>query len=269
MPTPRAPPLRRLLLYLCSTRNLVACVAALAGPVLVLLGVIRHYWVPITMGLYVAGYLATPRPPRTVAGHAPSPAVRAQVDRTPAQARRRAERDPGVSMTAIRVPHMPPLMPPPQPIHADLSPSVSFDKLLEQLDRILAQARPQLQPEAVKRLDSVRKSIEKIRPWLASDSGLGDNLDEIRTAVAHDLPETIAVYLTLPPMFRRIYRLQEGKTARQFLLLQLSAVDEEMQHVIANIDKGDSDALRINGQHMQQWFRRGRVWIRPDPLTTA
>lgn len=52
----------RLALYFYSTRNIVACAAALLGPLLLFAGVIRDFWIPITIGLYVAGFLFTPSP---------------------------------------------------------------------------------------------------------------------------------------------------------------------------------------------------------------
>src|SRR5262249_41166644 len=55
----------KILLYLYSTRNIVACLAAVLGPVLLFTGVIRSYWLLITAGLYAFGYLITP-PPRQI-----------------------------------------------------------------------------------------------------------------------------------------------------------------------------------------------------------
>ena len=52
----------RLLLYLYSTRNIVACAAALVGPSLLFMGVIREGWLLITAALYGVGYFATPAP---------------------------------------------------------------------------------------------------------------------------------------------------------------------------------------------------------------
>ena len=52
----------RALLYLYSTRNIVACCAALIGPALLFLGVISQGWLLITAALYAAGYFATPAP---------------------------------------------------------------------------------------------------------------------------------------------------------------------------------------------------------------
>jgi len=52
----------RALLYLYSTRNLVATGLALLGPALLFAGVIRDFWLPITGALYASGWLLTPAP---------------------------------------------------------------------------------------------------------------------------------------------------------------------------------------------------------------
>jgi hypothetical protein len=51
---------QRLALYLYSSRNIVACSLALIGPALLFAGIIHQFWIPITMGLYAAGFLLTP-----------------------------------------------------------------------------------------------------------------------------------------------------------------------------------------------------------------
>jgi ferritin-like metal-binding protein YciE len=53
----------RLLLFLYGTPNIVGCVLALAGLGLFFGGVISDWWLPIVLGLYAAGWLATPRDP--------------------------------------------------------------------------------------------------------------------------------------------------------------------------------------------------------------
>jgi hypothetical protein len=62
----------RALLYLYSTRNIIACCVALLGPALLFLGVINQGWLLITAGLYAAGYFATPAPHVLDAGLAQS-----------------------------------------------------------------------------------------------------------------------------------------------------------------------------------------------------
>jgi hypothetical protein len=51
----------RVLLFLYGSKNLAGCSLALAGLVLFFLGIINDWWFPITAGLYLAGWLATPR----------------------------------------------------------------------------------------------------------------------------------------------------------------------------------------------------------------
>lgn len=52
----------RFALFLYSSRNIVACGVALIGPALLFTGIIHDFWIPITVGLYVAGFLLTPSP---------------------------------------------------------------------------------------------------------------------------------------------------------------------------------------------------------------
>jgi hypothetical protein len=53
----------RLLLWLYSNANIAGCVLALAGPALLMAGIIERGWLAITAGLYAAGYLLAPRAP--------------------------------------------------------------------------------------------------------------------------------------------------------------------------------------------------------------
>jgi hypothetical protein len=127
----------RALLYLYSTRNIVACCVALAGPALLFLGIISKGWLLITAALYAAGYFATPAP------------------------------------------HV---------LDASLAQSLSFEDLVERLDRIVRDARSQLQPAMVEHLESIRRSITEVLPKLADAGGFDDNLYTVRETVLRYLP---------------------------------------------------------------------------------
>jgi len=71
----------RTLLYLYSTRNIVGTALALAGPMLLFAGVIRDYWLPITAGLYAAGWLLAPAQQMMDVELAQSLSVEALLDR--------------------------------------------------------------------------------------------------------------------------------------------------------------------------------------------
>ena len=205
-------PLRmRLLLYVYSTRNIIACAVALVGPALLFLGVIREGWLLITGALYAAGYFATPAP---------------------------------------------------QVLDTGLTQSFSFDALLEQFDRLVKEARPQLQPAMIARLGSIRHSIEEVLPRLTQMRGFDDNLFTVRETIARYLPETLANYVALPPMFRVSRVLKDGKTARELLMDQLAVLDDQMKEVVGNVARGDADALLANGQFLEAKFRE-RDFLQP------
>jgi hypothetical protein len=205
-------PLRmRIQLYLYSTRNIVACAAALLGPALLFLDVIREGWLLITAALYAAGYVATPAP---------------------------------------------------QVMEPALAQSLSFDALLERFDRVVKAVASQLQPAMLARLESIRRSVQEVLPRLADTHTFDDNLYTVRETIARYLPETLANYVALPPMFRVTRVLKDGKTARDLLLEQLAVLDDQMKEVVGNVARGDANALLANGQFLEAKFR-DRDFLRP------
>jgi hypothetical protein len=207
------------LLYLFSTRNIVACCAALLGPVLLFLGVIGPGWLLITAGLYAAGYFATPAP---------------------------------------------------RLLDARLAQSLSFEDLVERLDEIVRAAKSQLQPAMVAHLESIRQSITEVLPRLADVRGFDDNLYTVRETVLRYLPETLANYAALPSAFRATRPLRDGKTARELLTEQLTILDDQLKDVVANVARGDAEALIANGKFLEAKFRE-RDFLKPvsELATTA
>jgi hypothetical protein len=207
----------RALLYLYSTRNIVACCAALVGPALLFLGLISQGWLLITGALYAAGYFATPAP------------------------------------------HV---------LNASLAQSLSFEDLVERLDRIVRDTKSQLQPAMIAHLDSIRRSITEVLPKLADARGFDDNLYTVRETVLRYLPETLANYVALPPAFRATRALKAGKTARDLLTEQLTILDDQLKEVVDNVARGDAEALLANGKFLEGKFRE-RDFLQPSTADTV
>jgi len=119
---------------------------------------------------------------------------------------------------------------------------------------VIARAQPALSPDLAKRLDSIRSSIGEVLPRLAGQSGASDNLFLVRETVLRYLPETLANYLALPPLFRSTHALRDGKTARDLLADQLSVLDTQMREVVGNVARGDAEALISNGRFLEAKF---------------
>jgi hypothetical protein len=145
--------------------------------------------------------------------------------------------------------------PAPQVLEPGLAQSLSFDALLDRFDRVVSAAAAQLQPAMRARLESIRASITEVLPRLAQTQGFDDNLYTVRETIARYLPETLASYIALPPVFRVTRTLQDGKTARDLLMDQLTVLDEQMKEVVCNVARGDANALLANGQFLEAKFR--------------
>lgn len=154
--------------------------------------------------------------------------------------------------------------PAPQVLDTALTQSLSFDALLDHFDRLVKEARSQLPAPLVGRLDNIRRSIQEVLPRLTQAHALDDNLFTVRETIARYLPETLANYIALPPMFRVTRILKDGKTARDLLMDQLSVLDDQMKELVGNLTRGDADALLANGQFLEAKFR-DRDFIRPVP----
>jgi hypothetical protein len=145
--------------------------------------------------------------------------------------------------------------PAPRVIDAGLAQSLSFEALIERLDRIVSEARSELQPPMIRHLESIRECVTEVLPKLKDARGFDDNLFVVRETVTRYLPETLASYVALPRAFRGTQVLKDRKTARDLLTEQLQVLDDQMKEVVANAARGDAEALLANGQFLAAKFQ--------------
>ena len=133
--------------------------------------------------------------------------------------------------------------------------SLTVEQTLERLDALIRQVRSQLLPEMNAHLANIRGSVNEVLPRLVTtDSGASD-LFTVRETVLRYLPETLANYVALPPVFRSTRALKDGKTARVLLGEQLALLDNTMGEIVANVAKADAQALLANGKFLEMKFR--------------
>ena len=193
----------RALLFLYSNANIAGCALALLGPALLFLGVIKSFWLPITAGLYLAGYFLAGKP-----------------------------------VTSQRA----------------IADSLTLDEMRERLDQVIDTALPHLTAEMKARLESLRTSIREVLPRLIGTDDT--DLFTVKETVLRYLPETLANYLELPPVFRATRALKDGRTARELLTEQLAVLDDKMKEVVANVAGSDVQALVANGKFLEAKFKQ-------------
>ena len=141
-------------------------------------------------------------------------------------------------------------------IERRIADTLTIEQTLEQLDAIVAKARPYLTDDMAKHLDGLRTSIVEVLPRLIGSRVANEDLFTVRETVFRYLPETLANYVALPPAFRVTHALKDGKTARDLLRDQLALLDDKMREIVANVAASDADALVANGKFLETKFRQ-------------
>ena len=147
----------------------------------------------------------------------------------------------------------------PPELERHIADSLSTQQVLQALDEVLKKARPHLDKRMVAHLEGIEASVTDVLPRLQGQEGVaagGDQLFTLRETVLRYLPETLANYVALPPLFRTTHVLKDGKTAQLILLDQLTLLDEKLREMTINATASDAQALLANGQFLEQKFRQ-------------
>jgi hypothetical protein len=140
--------------------------------------------------------------------------------------------------------------------------SLGAEQTLERLDKLVASVGPHLSPDMNGHLTNVRTSVSEVLPRLVGARSFDADLFTVRETVLRYLPETLANYVALPPVFRTTHALKDGKTARQLLSEQLALLDAKMREVVLNVTGADAQALLANGRFLEMKFQQPDFLVR-------
>ena len=150
----------------------------------------------------------------------------------------------------------------PPELERHIETSLTVEETLSRLDRLIARAEPHLTDAMRAHLNSVRSSVEQVLPRLLGARSHDADLFTVRETVLRYLPETLANYVALPPVFRATRALKDGKTARELLDEQLALLDDKMSEVVANVAASDAQALLANGRFLEMRFNQPDFLVR-------
>ena len=137
-----------------------------------------------------------------------------------------------------------------------------MEQTLEHLDKLVSQVHPLLTADMQQQLASVRTSVAEVLPRLVGARSHDADLFTVRETVLRYLPETLANYVALPPVFRNSHALKDGKTARQLLAEQLALLASKMREIVANVAGADAQALLANGKFLEMKFQQPDFLVR-------
>jgi hypothetical protein len=144
----------------------------------------------------------------------------------------------------------------PPAVQRRIEDTLTREEMIARLDSMVRTALPHLTKDMAARLESIRASIGEVLPRLTGTDANGVDIFTVKETVLRYLPETLANYIELPPVFRSTRALKDGKTARDLLGDQLALLDEKMHEVVANVAASDAQALLANGKFLEAKFKQ-------------
>ena len=132
--------------------------------------------------------------------------------------------------------------------------SLTLDEMQQRLDTVIDTALPHLTTEMKQRLESLRTSIREVLPRLIGTSN--SEFFTVKETILRYLPETLANYIELPPVFRATRAVKDGKSARVLLTDQLTVLDDKMKEIVGNVAASDAQALVANGKFLEAKFKQ-------------
>ena len=89
------------------------------------------------------------------------------------------------------------------------------EDIQRELEALVRKIRRRVSQEVLKKVVSIRDSILDMLPHIVDISSSDYAISTIRQTALDYLPETLENYLNLPPAFRQMHPVRDGKTSRQ------------------------------------------------------
>ena len=135
-----------------------------------------------------------------------------------------------------------------------LSQQMSDAELVDSLKSLADRSQKLLPSDTAKDVVDICGMLETAIPAISAKN-LPDQLThDIRTTATQYLPQTIDAYLRMPPAFRNVKKLQDGKTATQIFAEQIALLRTHLQGVINDLASNDANALLANGRFLREKF---------------
>ena len=118
------------------------------------------------------------------------------------------------------------------------------------LRRMMSSIKGRVEPDVQARIASIVDAIAEAMPRLSE----GEALFTVRQMAVDYLPSTLDAYVKLPPAYRRLHPVQNGKSAHSVLNDQLTLLDKKMQEILVSVNENDTQALLANGRFLKEKF---------------
>lgn len=136
----------------------------------------------------------------------------------------------------------------------DLDRQMNDADLVAGLRRLSDRAAKLLPADTAADVTDICAMLESAIPAISARNYPDQLAHDVRTTASEYLPQTIDAYLRMPPAFRNVKKLQDGKTATQIFAEQLTLLKQHLQTVSDDLASNDASALLANGRFLREKF---------------
>jgi hypothetical protein len=108
----------------------------------------------------------------------------------------------------------------------------------------------------LQKFDAMRDHALALLPKQHDDALTAEDRYTLRETVARYLPETLANYLRLPPLYRRYHTVRDGKSAEELLAGQLGLLDQGLAGMMDRVFRAEAQDLLTQGRFLEDKFHR-------------
>jgi hypothetical protein len=113
--------------------------------------------------------------------------------------------------------------------------------------------------EVVAKVSSIQDTILTLLPRVERLPAGSEDLFIVQRTALEYLPTALEAYLNLPKAYATLKPVENGKTASQVLLDQLTLLEGKMSEISDDIARNDSDRLLANGRFLAEKFGRSEL----------
>ena len=132
---------------------------------------------------------------------------------------------------------------------------LTADEIRYGLNELVRKIRSKVPDDILTRVESIKTTIFEILPYILDLDSADHDVYTIRQTALDYLPETLENYLNLPPAYRNIHPIKDGKNAKQLLIEQLDLLDRSMNEIADDFYRNDTQQLLVHGRFLADRFK--------------
>jgi len=147
----------------------------------------------------------------------------------------------------------------------DLRSGFDPDDVRKALDHEVHVVSGRVPAEVFAKVQSIQQIILGILPRSGALPPGSPELFVVERTATDYLPTALESYLNLPRAYATLHPVQDGKTAKQVLMDQLTLLESKMTEVADDVHRNDTDRLLANGRFLEERFGRSALSLNGPP----